>query len=383
VSKIRSRVILAAVVLLISAGLSRADDAGPVAAFPWLHEGTVLTYSKHAAIVLGKPVTWKQDDYGDWIDPRTGRSYDKYINYGTSAPMLGQTRILAIDGNSVALENATFGLEQNLGFADPVLQQPMFQVADVTSNDYWKSPAVLAGEATDAGKGILVTHITWPFRNQRRDAVRIQITNDQLYQLEIYDLKTGICLHVASAWVLGPDADTHITRADLIRMRDLAIPWSNEAIPQSVLSLNSMRYVGQLKKGGAFARLAPQAVTIDFLLKNQGQRWIWFDTKATVSGLMVATPPFLYGPGEFCGLWIGPKAAASFQQGQILDEDPDTKMRTVVSKMNGQSVEITSSNMSSGRACVYDLATGIQTAWAEYDRPTQTVQTMQRQLSGQ
>jgi hypothetical protein len=383
VSKIRSFAIVAIFVVCSSAGLSRGDDAGPVAALPWLHEGTVLTYSKHAAIVPGKPVTWKQDDYGDWIDPRTGQSYDKYINYGTSAPMLGQTRVLAIDGNSAALENATFALEQSLGFADPVSQPSMSQVADVSSNDYWKSPAVLAGEATDASKGILVTHITWPFRDQKRDAVRIQITNDQLYQSEIYDVQTGICLHVASAWVSGPNADTHITRSDLIRTRDLAIPWSGEPIPQSVLSLNSMHYVGQLKKGGAFARLAPQPVTIDFIAKNRGQRWIWFDTKATVSGLMVATPPFVYGPGEFCGLWIGPKAAASFQQGQILDEDPDTKMKTVVSKINGQSVEITSSNMSSGRACVYDLATGIQTAWAEYDRPTQTTQTMQRQMSGQ
>jgi hypothetical protein len=370
-------------VVFSGAGLSRGDDAGPVAAFPWLHEGTVLTFSKHAAIVPGKPVSWKQDDYGDWIDPQTGKSYDKYINYGTSAPMLGQTRVLAIDANSVALENATFALEQKLGFADPVLQPSMSQVANVFANDYWKSPAVLAGEATDASKGILVTLITWPFRDQKRDAVRIQITNDQLYQLEIYDLQTGICLHVASAWVSGPDADTHITRSDLIRMRDPAIPWSSEPIPQMALNSNSMHYVGQLKRGGAFARLAPQAVSIDFILKKRGLRWIWFDTKATVSGLMVATPPFLYGPGEFCGLWIGPKAAASFQPGQILDNDPDTKMKTVVSKINGNSVEITSSNMSSGRACVFDLATGMQTAWAEYDGPTQNTQTMQRQMGGQ
>jgi hypothetical protein len=383
VSKIRSFAIIAAFVVCSSAGLSRGDDAGPAAAFSWLHEGTVLTYSKHAAIVPGKPITWKQNDYGDWIDPRTGQSYDKYVNYGTSAPMLGQTRVLAIDGNSVALDSVTFNLEQNLGFGDPILQPSMSQVADVSSNDYWKSPVVLAGEATDASKGILVTRVTWPFREQRRDAVRIQITNDRLYQLEIYDLQTGICLHVASAWVSGADADTHITRSDLIRMRDLAIPWSSEPIPQTALNSNSMHYIGQLKRGGVYARLAPQAVTIDFMLKKRGLRWIWFDTKGTVSGLMVATPPILYGPGEFCGLWIGPKSAASFQQGQILDNDPDTKMKTVVSKINGQSVEITSSNMSSGRACVYDLATGIQTAWAEYDAPTQTSQVMQRQMSGQ
>ena len=382
-SNFRSFGMAVAIVLLCMAGHSRADDAGPVPALPWLHEGTVLTYSQHAAVVPGKPVTWKQDEYGDWIDPRTGQSYDKYINYGTSAPMLGQTRILAIDGNSAALDHTTYGLEQRLGFADPVMQSPMVQVADVYSNDYWKLPAVLAREATDAGKGILVTRVTWPFRDQKRDAVRIQITNDQLYQLEIYDLKTGICLHVASAWVSGADADTHITRSDLIRMRYLAVPWSGEPIPPSAMELNFMHYVGQLKKGGSFARLAPQPVTIDFTVKKHGQRWIWFDTKSTVSGLMAATPPFLCGPGEFCGLWIGPQAAASFQPGQILDDDPDTKMKTVVSKINGPSIEITSSNLSSGRACVYDLAAGIQTAWAEYDRPTQTAQTMQRQMTGQ
>lgn len=65
------------------------------------------------------------------------------------------------------------------------------------------------------------------------------------------------------------------------------------------------------------------------------------------------------------------------------DEDPDTKMQTVVSKIAAHAVVITSSNNSSGRACVYDLATGIQTAWAESDGPTQTFQTMRRQMNGQ
>jgi hypothetical protein len=110
-----------------------------------------------------------------------------------------------------------------------------------------------------------------------------------------------------------------------------------------------------------------------------GGDWIRFDTHGTVSGLMVATSSFAYGPGEFCGLWIGPKAAASFHEGQILDDDPDTKMKTIVSKVTPQKVEITSSNNSSDRAGVYDKTTGMQTAWAEYDGPTKTSQTMRQQ----
>src|SRR5579871_2863380 len=86
----------------------RLHGQSPAAAFPWLHEGTVLTYSRHAAVVPGKPYLWKQDEHGDWIDPRTGKSYDRYTRYGTSGNMLGQVTVLAIDGNSVALGATSF-----------------------------------------------------------------------------------------------------------------------------------------------------------------------------------------------------------------------------------------------------------------------------------
>jgi hypothetical protein len=379
-----------AVVLFASAGISRAappdaapDTPGPIAALPWLHEGTVFTYSKHAAYVPGKPVTWKQNDDGDWIDPATGKSYDKYINYGTSAPFIGQIKVVSLDGNSAALENSAYGLEQNLGFADPVLQSPGPPlVTDVSANSFWKLPSVLAGEASDASQGKLVTQISWPLGDQKIDAVRIQITTDDLYQLEIYDRKTGICVHAASAWVSGPDGDTEITRSDLIRLRQLAIPWAGEPIPQAVIKADAMHYVGEIKKGGAFANLPAQTVMMNFAVKNRGERWILFDTQAMVSGMLVATPTVVYGPGEFGGMWIGPKAAATFTAGQVLDEDPDTKMKTVVSKVTDKAVEITSSNLSSGRAYVYDLGSGIQAAWGEYDGPTQTTQTMRRQEAG-
>ena len=288
--------IAAAVILLGSAALSRAADAapdtpGPIAALPWLHEGTVLTYSKHAAYVPGKPITWKQNDDGDWIDPATGKSYDKLINYGTSAPFIGQIKVVSLDGNSAALENSAFGLEQNLGFADPVLQSPGPPlVAEVAGNSFWELPSVLAGEASDASKGKLVTQVSWPMGDQKIDAIKIQITTDDLYQMEIFDRKTGICVHVASAWVSGPDGDTEITRSDLIRLRRLAIPWEGEPIPQGVIKTDAMHYVGEIKKGGAFANLPAQTVMMNFAVKNRGQRWILFDTQAMVSGLMVATP---------------------------------------------------------------------------------------------
>jgi hypothetical protein len=371
--------IFSVIVLISCPAVLCAQDSAPIPALPWLREGTILTYSKHAALVPGKPVTWKQNDEGDWIDPRTGKSYDKFINYGTSAPMIGQTRVLSIEGKTVALDSLTFTLEQNLGFADPVLLAPAPpEVTDVLSNSFWKSPALLAGEATDASVGKLVTHITWPMDGKNVDALRVQITNDQLYQLEIYDLKTGLCLHVASAWISGRDADTHITRVDLVRVGRLDIPWSGEPIPQAAIALDAMHFTGQIKNGGAFARLAPQPVTIDFTTKDKGQRWIRFDTSATISGLMAATPPFLYGPGEFGGLWIGPRAAAGLHEGQVLDDDPDTKMKTVVTKVTPRGIEITSSNQSCGRAYVYDLNSGLLTAWSEYDGPTQTSQMMQR-----
>jgi hypothetical protein len=376
---IKSPYILAVMTLIGFPALLLAEDAAPIPALPWLREGTVLTYSRHAALAPGKPETWKQNDDGDWIDPRTGKSYDKYVNYGTSAPMIAQVRVLSIEGKSVGLDSLTFALEQNLGFADPVIQAALPpQLADVLSNSYWKSPAVLADEVTDASKGKLVTRINWTTGDKKVDALRIQITNDQLYQLEIYDLKTGLCLHVASAWISGRDADTHITRSDLVRVGKLDIPWIGEPIPQGALAPHAVHFTGQIKKGGPFAVLAPQPVTIDFTTTGKGQRWISFNTSATISGLMAATPPFLFGPGEFGGLWVGPQAAARLHQGQVLDDDPDTKMKTLVTKITPHAIEITTSNQSCGRAYVYDLNTGLLTAWAEYDGPTQTSQTMRR-----
>ena len=66
-----------------------------------------------------------------------------------------------------------------------------------------------------------------------------------------------------------------------------------------------------------------------------------------------------YGRTQFHGLWINPAILARLQQGQVLDDDPITGMKTAVTRVTDRSVVIESISPGGALGSEYDRADGM------------------------
>jgi len=217
----------------------------------------------------------------------------------------------------------------------------------------------------------------------------VQIIHGTSYSDHVYDAKTGLVIHEASSSqgappkLVGPGdfgrGDTTITRNEFVSMRDLSIPWAAEPVPDWVANVGELQYRGSMTSRGPLPTV-PNVLALDLQPVTHGHGWIEFSvTSSQRTQGAPATPPgktdLAFGRSEIGGLWIGPQALAQFHPGQVLDEDPVTKMHTVVSRVDNSSVVISSANAAGQIENQYDKRTGMLIASSFYD-----VLTMQQRM---
>jgi hypothetical protein len=354
---------------------ARAD--GPITRLHWLHEGTLVTYSWYAATAPGNGSDYQEDADGDWVNPTTGQRYSRTTQQGNSGTGFSQMTIACIDGSTAIISTQSFGNAGLLGRNVPVpLQGGTSFITPVDQcDDYWIDPQKLANIHTDASTGMLVTGVQWKTAAGAIDAIRIQKIAGGNFSLHVYDPKTGLCLHYASAVhgtaprLVGPgdfgQGDVTLSQGDFISTRDLAIPWSSENIPDAILGLKALHYRGQTTSTGILPT-TPNDIAIDLTFATHGRNWAQLNaiTHAQIRGLPPAPPAnsqIAFGHAQFGGLWAGTTALASLHQGQVLDEDPITKMKTIVSAVDANSIIIAQQNAAGEIDSRYDKATGLMT----------------------
>jgi hypothetical protein len=383
--KTRSSLTAAGVIILaiVVATLRTSAADGPVPTLPWLHEGLVLTFTWYAAVAAGNGSDYEEDGHGGWIDPRTGRRLSRSDQRGTSGSGWNQITVACIDGEKVVLSLSSFANAGALGNNQPVPQQggssAVAQVAD--PGDYWMDPNKLASLHTVPAQHILVTHVPWKAGDHATDAIRVQIVKEGSYDDHVYDAKTGLCLHFAGSFrgappkYVGPgdmgQGNTTLTHGDFVGARDLSVPWAREAVPGWVPGLRVLHYRGPIISRGPLPS-TNSLFFVDLEVLAQGRGWVQL---ASVAGTRMHgapnTPPakaeIAFGRSQFGGLWAGPAALAKLQRGQVLDEDPVTRMQTVVAKADDKSIVIASRNAAGEIDNEYDGHTGMLVATSFYD----------------
>jgi hypothetical protein len=369
----------AATAILLFAQLAPAD---PVPAMPWLHVGTTVVVKWYTAKMFSQSVTFTQDGNGNWIGS-DGKNYDMQINQSMDAGGLNQNTVIAIDGDKIVLKwtkfmaSATGDPERNSPDAGG---EPRY-IADAAKNVLGESPDLLAKEVSDPSAGKIVSHVQWPAAGHLVDAIRIDKLSQHEWLSVVFDAKTGIGLHLADV-SSGGDSGTQFMSSDILECRDLQVPWINEGMPESVRNLKSMRLSGQVASHRAFAG-RPVGYAIDYTMDQCTDNWAQVDVVGSALGAYGQPIPGkpetrYYGPGELDGLWIGPDAAAKLAQGQVLDEDPYTKIKTVVTFATDQQIAITQSNSQTTSVKIYDRATGLLTGSDWYDALTESQTTLRR-----
>ncbi|HEV8039560.1 MAG TPA: hypothetical protein VGP62_11905 [Bryobacteraceae bacterium] len=382
--KLHGSLMAAAMLLATTVPALRASSVeGPVPALPWLHEGMVLTFSWYAAVAAGNAWNYEEDGHGNWIDQRTGRTLSRTERRGTSGSGWNQITVVCIDGEKVVLSLSSFGNAGALGNNQPVPQpggsSAVASVAD--PGDYWMDPNKLAGMRSVPAQRLLVSRIAWKAGDHTTNAIRVQMVKDGSYDEHIYDAKTGLCLHFAGSVrgaapkYVGPgdmgQGDTTLTHGDFIGAKDISVPWAREAMPDWVSGVRALHYRGPIISRGPLPS-GNSFVLVDLEMITHGTGWVQFASIASqqMQGAP-RTPPskgeIAFGRSQFGSLWAGPAALARLQLGEVLDEDPITKMQTVVAKADDQRIVIASRNAAGEIDSEYDRHTGMLVASSFYD----------------
>lgn len=354
----------------------------PASGLSWLHEGLVLTYTWYAAVAPGNGSYYEEDERGDWMLHSTGQRYTRQMQTGTSGSGWQQITVACLEGGKVVLQSSNYANAGMLGNGSPVPQGTLSMLANLMDpGDYWMDPMKLASLHTAPAQNVLVARVAWRSGDKTIDAIRVQRVNGTTYYDHIYDPKTGLCVHVASSSVgappklVGPGdsgrGDTTLTRNDFVSAREVSVPWAKEATPDWVAALHSLLYRGSMISRGPLPTV-PNVLSLELHAVAHGKGWVQLSARSSeqFQGAPSPVPTTLqmaFGRNEFGGLWAGPAALAQLRQSQILDEDPVTKMRTVVAKVDDASVVIASINSAGESDNQYDKRTGMLLASSFYN----------------
>lgn len=361
------------VIAIILTASARAD--GPVPNLPWLHEGLLITNTWYAAVAPGTQSIFHEDEHGDWVDPSTGQHFNREQRQGTSGSGWTQSTVAAIDREKVVIVNQSFGDAGVLGNNAPVpLQGGTSMVSSVrAAGDFWTDPAALAAMRSQP-PGLDVSPVQWKVGDKTTDAIRVQTFSESGYTDHVYDRKTGLCIHYASASrgnqvprQLAPgetaQGDLTLTHGDFVSLRDLNIPWANQPMPDAAAHFQTLHFTGQNISRGPLPTV-PNQITLDLVVSERGNGWVAMSATSTLQMQGAPTIPpstsqLAFGRAQLNGLWIPPAALANLHDGQVLDEDPVTRMRLVVKKADNNTVEMSQSNAAGEIDSAYDTRTGM------------------------
>jgi hypothetical protein len=253
--------------------------------------------------------------------------------------------------------------------------QPLIMTPTQLQNGYWLPISELDKDLK--GPQVAGTFETseQPFKvaGQTYDGVWISMHQPKFAALTIYDHKTGLLLQrqVTSqgappkeylAGEPSPTGDVFNLGVTLMSVRDINIPWANEAMPDWLLNTKALHYRTGYTNTGMQGPPVWVYGKIDTIIQGHGNGWLKLSTTQSVGPNAPLQPTLsAWAPDLLGSLWVGPVALSKLQQGQVLDEDPITQMRVVVTDVNNQTITITESNGICSRAATYDKQSGLNT----------------------
>jgi hypothetical protein len=345
---------------------------------PWLRAGSILTGTTHAMVTqqLMKP-----DKDGKLIDPATGQHFAPGDRPGTSASGWSQSTIAAVEGDKAIVSVSLFADARSMGLADPVPQLNGLSYeltrGGGAPGDSWIDPQRLAVLHNDPAKGIVVLPVSWKIGEKVHDALRILTETPSNFMENVYDRQSGLSLHFFQSTQARPpnlsgplaaDAKNwYVYWGDFVSMREASIPWAAEPMPNAARDLKSLEYTGAITfPGMPLGR--PQPYRLEIAAAEHGNGWLKAQVSLLQTGMAApAKGPMYYGNAQFAGVWAGPEALKKLRVGDVLDEDPITRMKTVISAARPDAVTITRSNASAELVYEYDPRSGLLIASSFYD----------------
>jgi hypothetical protein len=378
-------------ILVAAAGLQRAALAGdappsPSPAMGWLHPGATITMTWHVLSHPGHSTDFKPDENGGWVGS-DGTHLSASDRPGNSAAGVSQATVSCVESGRAWVVADTFTDMRLLGFRDPLAQgRPKTFTVPLEQCDYWMDPARLGRLASDAASQTVVQPVRWTAGDKPVDAIRVTVVALGRLLDHVYDRSTGLCVHGAEAdtgaapqlkYTAPGDAaagDTLLTAFDVVNVRDRHTPWATEPLPAWARQFQVLHYGGTAASPNPWLGGPPTPLRLDVTRVDAGEGWLGLATNGWAIVRGQTTPPvktlMQCGRDQYDTFVAGPAALAKLTAGQVLDDDPVTRVRTVVTDANGSRVTITASSGGLLVTHTFDVQTGMLVATSRTDQQT-------------
>lgn len=359
----------------IPAGMPQAAHARYPA---WLTSGMRITMYSSSATLTGVSQVLVPDENGtEWVDAN-GRKYSVAQNAGAGGAGLMQLDVIEASDQGLLVD------ARNLLIADPqsgalTTTGAVGYVGTTESlGDYWVNPAKLASMQEGVQGGVVVKRLPYPLNGKTYNAISFTNKQQNGFQRNTFDLETGLCLVTTMSSIgapqMTPGADgksqmgagnTMIGYGQLADVREIKLPWANDAMPDWMSNGHTIRYTG------SYATSIPNVPEMPAFKYSMSFE---FGQRKTTAVLCKQTNSLDMGQGPQQGtvdrvagcnvvnpLYIAPATLRSLQPNQLIDEDKVTKTVYAFNGIQGNLAVFTEKREREASQFGYDVNTGVLT----------------------
>ena len=352
--------------------VTQVAKPGPVRTSPWLHEGLRLTYTGKHATIQGAQFKIVPQGGGSIVD-QNGNRYDAVRRETSMAGIVVDLdTIAAIDGDNVVIATRSFVYDplamnnppRPAGMSGGMVNYPQRKLSE-----RFVDPAILKPYLTTPAAGITAVRGPVKIQDETFDAVSILYQDANSYTLNVYDLQTGLQLRWTNTTLDPspaitfrgdvPHGDAHVHIVELTYARDVNVPGGDGPLPDA-LARSRVIHAQRSTKMLQFPNGQPMRSQEELTISAHGPNWIEFTSADP--GVPGKTIKQVSGSAQFLGWWMSPAALARMERGQVLDEDPITRSKTVVSSVDAKSVVVADKSSDVALSMKYDKTTGMLVA---------------------
>jgi len=354
---------LATLLALVSAGLATAQtmpqmenpllklmpELRQAAAPGWVKEGARVTYYGASASIPRERYYVYKNERGNLM---------KADEVGPAGAGLAQFEVVALDHTTAALSHTLFmGVET--GQLAP--HESFCEVGVPGATSIWVNPGVLATADRFQGGGLRVVRMPYTVGGKTYNGVRFDYTVGNDHHASVFEQETGLLIYYTHA-VESPDLRrVQLAMAQLVNMRQVNLPWGTGTAPDWLQAQGSVAYEGRISVFVPGSPTIPMPYSMAVQVKSNGAKWTRFSVVRYVHGMVNSSTEMVTGAGQiFRGFWLPPQALSVLQPGQVLDQDPDTKMTVSVAAAPAgfDGIVLTESNGAAESVYAYDRSNG-------------------------
>jgi hypothetical protein len=353
-------------------------EAAKLGAPEWTKPGVRISYLVRSATVPESSYGLTEADNGEWEDPITGKKYKKEETVGGGGEGFAQLDIVAVGKTAVAVQGAMYLIAQPT--QPPTLLKFLdngFIGAAAGPADYWVHPKLLADATQMHSPKFFVLKGNYNLEGKPIPSLCIVTREPDFYSSQAYDLKTGLLISstinsrgkLAAVKLPGEDAvrgNKSITTLRLISVRQLKGPGVDGKNPDWVARIKRMQYAGTVTVQIPGVPPVQGPAQLDVAIGKRGTNWARYttDLQFNIGGMPQRAP----GDGVVSlrggSFWVDPVAFAKVEAGQVLDEDPVTRIKTSIGQVDrGNRFTVLVQGPGVASESMYDARTGMLQAF--------------------